>query len=96
MLQLAVGPGKHQRLVPVIEADEVRRAGILSPDLEHLTVPLDLADARTVDHHARAHCDLHAALPLPIAGSSWASILRVRVQRCQGSLRGAAGRWNDE
>jgi hypothetical protein len=49
VLDLAVGPGEDQALVPVIEFDQIRRGAVGAAHLDDLTKSVRIADLATVD-----------------------------------------------
>ena len=63
VLELAVGARVEQRLVPVVEAHEVRRPAVGAAHLEDLAVPVGLPDLLAVDDQAIADARLHG-IPL--------------------------------
>jgi hypothetical protein len=59
VLELAVGAGEKERLVPVVEPHEVRGTAVFTADLENLAVAVGLADLLAVDDEALTDSSLH-------------------------------------
>lgn len=83
-LDRGIGPRKEEGLVPAVPPPhQVRRITVRAMDLNHLAVPVRLADAVASDNDAVAHCCFHGALLSSLLNKQ-DPLLVVRTARAEG------------